>query len=211
MITKTRHRRTQAQRTEASDKAIFKAAIKLIAKEGPKDMSLAKLGKVAGFSGGLISYRFGTKSNMLKAVADRILRLWEKRVLNPALTGENALDDLKTFCRLYLESVAAKSDLIMAQYRLMNDSYSTHKELRSQFADCDNNARGFIIQLIERGLAAGEIDKSVDPHGFAVFFLAILRGTAVQYFVDETHVDLEQIAAMMADRVDGIAIANPST
>jgi len=91
-------RRTQAERTEASDKAMYKAAIKLIAKEGPANMSLAKLGKLAGFSGGLVSYRFGSKANMLQAVADRILELWERR-------NESALDDLKTLSKLYLASV----------------------------------------------------------------------------------------------------------
>jgi len=57
MSIQSKRRRTQAERTQASDKAIYKAAIKLIAKDGPQNMSLAKLGKVAGFSGGLISYR----------------------------------------------------------------------------------------------------------------------------------------------------------
>jgi len=204
MTTKSRQRRTQAERTEASDKAIFKAAIKLIAKEGPKDMSLAKLGKVAGFSGGLISYRFGSKSNMLKAVADRILELWEKRVLEPALSDESALVDLKTLGRLYFESVKRKSDLILALFRLMNDSYSTHKELKSKFSDWDNNARNVIVQLIEKGLASGEIKETVDSQGFAIFFIAILRGTAMQYFLDERNVDLDQIEAMISDLLDSI-------
>jgi len=137
MSIQTKRRRTQAERTQASDKAIYKAAIKLIAKDGPQSMSLAKLGKVAGFSGGLISYRFGTKSNLLKAIADRIFELWQRRVLEPALLGESALDDLKTLGTLYLKSVKTKSDLIMALFRLMNDSYSTHKELKSQFSEYD--------------------------------------------------------------------------
>jgi len=197
-------RRTQAERTEASDKAMYKAAIKLIAKEGPANMSLAKLGKLAGFSGGLVSYRFGSKANMLQAVADRILELWERRVLEPALSNESALDDLKTLSKLYLASVRKKSDLILAQFRLMNDSYSTHKELKQQFSSFDVKARAGMIKLIEQGQASGEIKKSVDAHGFSVIFIGVLRGTAVQYFVDEKNVDLDQASTMIFNILDTI-------
>jgi len=162
-------------------------------------MSLVKLGKVAGFSGGLVTYRFGTKSNMLKAVADRIFELWQRRVLEPALSGENAIDDLKTLGTLYFKSVKAKNDLIMALFRLMNDSYSTHKELKSQFSEYDNKARSIIIKLLEKGIASGEIKASIDPRGVAVFYIAILRGAALQYFIDEKNVDLKKIDSMVGD------------
>jgi len=201
MSTQTKRRRTQAERTQASDKAIYKAAIKLIALEGPHDMSLAKLGKVAGFSGGLISYRFGTKSNLLKAIAERIFELWQRRVLEPALLDESA-----SLGSLYLKSVKTKSDLIMALFRLMNDSYSTHKELKSQFSEYDNNARDIIINLLLKGVESGEIKNTIDLRGVSVFYIAILRGAALQYFIDETKVDLEQIERMIADMLDGLKV-----
>ncbi len=204
MTEKTSSRRTQAERTEASDKAIYKAAIKLIAKDGPANMSLAKLGKQAGFSGGLVSYRFGSKSNMLKAVADRILELWERRVLTPALLNESALVDLKMLCKLYLESVEAKSDLILAQYRLMNDSYSTHKELKKRFSKFDVRARSVIVELLEKGRASGEIKASVDADSFSILFIGMLRGTAMQYFLNEKNVDLNQVYEMISSILDAI-------
>jgi len=201
-------RRTQAERTATSDNAIYKAAIKLIAENGPNDMSLAKLGKVAGFSGGLISYRFGSKSNMLKAVADRIVELWKRRVLEPALQNESALADLKTFSKVYFASVKAKTDLMLSLFCLMNASYSTNKELQSQFSKYDENARRLIRKLVEKGIENGEIKKTVDPHAFAVIFIATFRGTAQQYFVDETNVDLDKIERMVADMLDVIKLNN---
>jgi len=202
MSSKPSLRRTQAERTEASDKAIYRAAIKLIAKEGPANMSLAKLGKSAGFSGGLVSYRFGSKGALLKAVADRILELWERRVLRPALAEKSVLTDLKTLAKLYLESVRSESDLILALFRLMNDSYSSHKELKKQFAEFDNQARGLMVSLIEKGRAAGEIRESIDPHGFSVLYIGMLRGTAMQYFISKKNVDLDLAHTMIADLVD---------
>jgi len=141
---------------------------------------------------------------LLKAIADRIFELWQRRVLEPALLGESALDDLKTLGTLYLNSVKTKSDLIMALFRLMNDSYSTHKELKSQFSEYDNNARNIIINLLEKGVECGEIKNNIDPRGVSVFYIAILRGAALQYFIDETTVNLEQIDHMTADMLDGL-------
>jgi len=154
MSSKPSLRRTQAERTEASDKAIFRAAIKLIAK------------------------------------------------VQPALADKSVLIDLKTLAKLYLESVRSESDLILALFRLMNDSYSSHKELKKQFAEFDNQARGLMVNLIEKGRAAGEIRESIDPHGFSVLYIGMLRGTAIQYFISKKNVDLDLAQTMIADLVD---------
>ena len=104
-------RRTQAERTAASDAAMFKAAIKLIASEGPSSMTLTKIGKESGFSGGLVSYRFGSKRNLLIATADRILELWQKRVIEPANLDSDTLEGLEMVVRLYFKAVRSRSDL----------------------------------------------------------------------------------------------------
>jgi AcrR family transcriptional regulator len=199
MPVKQTRRRTQAERTEASDKAMFKAAIKLIAKHGPANMTLAKVGKESGFSGGLVSYRFGSKTNLLKAVADRILERWETHILDSSGSDHSTLDDLEKIGKIYLDSVKTKSDLTMALFRLMNDSYSTHKELKPQFSDYDRKIRALVINIVEQGLVSGEIAKSVKPESFSVLFIAILRGTAVQYFIDARNVDLDQAQGMLSD------------
>ncbi len=60
-------RRTQAERIEATEEAMYLAAIKLIAKDGPNKMTLASLGKEAGVSPGLVNHRFGTENKLLQA------------------------------------------------------------------------------------------------------------------------------------------------
>ena len=185
-------RRTQAERTEASDKAMFKAAIKLIAKEGPEKMTLARIGKVAGFSGGLISYRFGSKQKLLEATAQRILDLWRERVLLPSMEEAQGIDFLEFTGRRYLQAVEAKSDLMLAQFRLMNESYSTCKELRPFFSDYDKEVRQGIVDILQPLQKTGEIDPEVNLDNFAVVYMGMLRGIAVQYFVDGKAIDLEE-------------------
>ena len=186
-----RKRRTQAERTAASDTALLKAAIKLIALEGPSGMTLAKIGKEAGFSGGLVSYRFGSKSKLLVAAAERILELWRSRVLQPANADEKSLEGLKRMVGLYFQAVRKKSDLMMAQYRLMNVSYSSYRELQPTYQESDRLIRALTVETVNNAVANGEARGDVDAESFAISLIGLMRGIAIQYFIDNTKIDLD--------------------
>lgn len=203
-------RRTQAERTEASDKAMYKAAIKLIAKEGPEKMTLAKIGKVAGFSGGLISYRFGSKQKLLEATAQRILDLWRERVLQPSLEEAQGIDFLEMIGKRYLQAVEAKSDLMQAQFRLMNESYSTCKELRPFFSDYDKDVRQGVVDILKPLQKTQEIDPKINLEDFAVAYIGMLRGVAVQYFVDGEVIDLDKAYKMIELTCERVLMKNRS-
>ena len=197
-------RRTQAERTAASDAAMFKAAIKLIASEGPSSMTLTKIGKESGFSGGLVSYRFGSKQNLLIATAERILDLWQKRVVEPANLDADTLDGLEMIVRLYFKAVRSRSDLMMAQVRLMNDSYSSYRELQPAFQEYDQQLRANIIDHIERARAKGEVKPDADAQTFAVTLMGMLRGIALQSFVDPKAINLDKAEQSAIDVIEAI-------
>jgi len=197
-------RRTQAERTAASDAAMFKAAIKLIASEGPSSMTLTKIGKESGFSGGLVSYRFGSKRNLLIATADRILELWQKRVIEPAKLDSDTLEGLEMVVRLYFKAVRSRSDLMMAQFRLMNVSYSSYPELQPAFQDYDKKLRANIVEHIDRARARGDVKAEADAHTFAIMLMGMLRGIAMQSFVDPKAVDLNKAEQSAIDIIESV-------
>ena len=197
-------RRTQAERTAASDAAMFKAAIKLIASEGPSSMTLTKIGKESGFSGGLVSYRFGSKRNLLIATADRILELWQKRVIEPANLDSDTLEGLEMVVRLYFKAVRSRSDLMMAQFRLMNVSYSSYPELQPAFQDYDKKLRANIVEHIDRARARGDVKAEADAHTFAIMLMGMLRGIAMQSFVDPKAIDLDKAEQSAIDIVESV-------
>ena len=188
-------RRTQAERTEASDKAMFKAAIKLIAKVGPHDMTLTMIGKEAGFSGGLVSYRFGSKSNLLIAVAERIAELWFSRVLSKFDSrGEQLIHDSVD---AYLDAVRKKSDLMLALFRLTNESYGTCPELLPVFRKFDQNAREGLARAAEQAIEDGQIKTAPDTNAIAAVLIGMLRGIAIQHFINSRAVDLDETAKVI--------------
>lgn len=185
-------RRTQAQRTAASDSAIFKAAMKLIAREGPNAMTMAKVGKEAGFTGGLVSYRFGSKSGLLKAVSEKILNDWEARLIPNANIEEAEIKGialLKEISNQYLNYIGKRTHFMVALHRLMNASYGTLPELLPYFEAYDEKIRGYVIKILE---SETRIKKDTNKEAFAICFIGALRGIAVQSFISKDNVDLNQ-------------------
>ena len=191
----TKRRRTQAERTAASDNAMFKAAIAIIAKEGPNNMTLAKVGKEAGYTGGLVSYRFGSKSGLLQAVSERIQELWLKKSLfSPELANLEGGERLKMNAAFYLESVAERSELMLALHRLIHASYGSFPDLLPYFQDFDERARSNIAEILEQ---TESLRADIDPRAFATIYLASLRGIAQMYFVNPAAIDLEATKTMI--------------
>ncbi len=195
-------RRTQAERTEASDNAMYKAAVTLIARDGPSKMTLSALGKTAGFSGALVSYRFGSKSNMLQATAKRILQLWRERMIEPALHSEPGLDNVKRMAQIYLSAVKARSDIMLAQYRLMHESYTAFTELRPIFEASDEQSRAEIVMQLKHAQLNGKIDPALDLEAFALSFVGTQHGIATQYFINPDAMDLDRVSRSLEYQID---------
>jgi AcrR family transcriptional regulator len=189
----TQRRRTQAERIAISDDALFKAAISIIAQEGPNKMTLANVGKTAGYTGGLVSHRFGSKIGLLKAVSERIVTLWTDRVLDsPRIKRHSGMDGLKMLADEYLNNLKKGSELMMAMHRLMNASYGNCPELRPYFQDYDQTLR---LKLAEELKENEELPPGFDAGAFAILYMASLRGIAQQFFISQGKFNLKAAKA----------------
>ena len=68
-------RRSQAERREEAERAILDAATRIVAAKGLDALTLADAGEAAGYSRGLPSHYFGSKADLLSAIAEYI-REW---------------------------------------------------------------------------------------------------------------------------------------
>jgi len=195
-------RRTQAERTSASDKAMLDAGVRLIAAQGSARTTLVQIGKESGFSGGLVSDRFGSKNGFLLAVAQHILDQWTERMSQPANSRRDGLDYLERHTGMYLKAVLSQSELLVAQYRLMNESYSGQEELRPFFQKFDKQVRRAVVEGLTQGVEAGDIDAAIDLDAFSAIFVGMLRGLAVQHFINRRSFNAESTRATMAQMFD---------
>src|ERR1039457_7321259 len=63
--------RTAQQRRDATERLLGKAARRLVAERGSRSVSLADVGRLAGYSSGIVSHHFGSKQRLLAAAVQQ--------------------------------------------------------------------------------------------------------------------------------------------
>jgi AcrR family transcriptional regulator len=180
----------QQQRTQRSTRALLEAAGELIADGGYEKMTLAAVGKRAGYSRGLVSARFGSKDKLLEALVQRITTVWTHRNVLPRTRGRSGLDAVLVI----LDAIRAQAErdprALRVLYALMFEALGPNTELRRHFAEFHRTMRADLIRLLRRGTRDGSVDRGADPEAEATLVIAGLRGIAYQWALDPNDVDL---------------------
>jgi len=185
-----RRRRTQAQRRELSDRRMLDAAFKLIERQGCSRTTLVEIGELSGYSHGLVSHRFGSKAELVRA-ATRRLQDEFARLLEPALAGLHGLKALIVIAENYLRTAAATDR--NAMYVLIGEALGPLREIRGEMAEADHKFRMVAQKLIEEGMRTGEIRSDVDPAAYAALVVGTLRGLVMQHLMKPPAFDLDRV------------------
>jgi AcrR family transcriptional regulator len=200
-------RRTQAERVEASDRALIAAAVQLIADRGYQRTTLAAIGDAAGYSRGLVTQRFGSKEGLLWAVLDRLFHSWVLRSAGPRVGDRVGVEALRAAIDAYLHLVETAPDSLRAYHALLREADGPVPEVRRRIAAVNRDERDGIAGWLRAGQAAGTVRGDLDVAAAAVTFLAVIRGVTTQWLLDPT-VDisgaLTQYAADL-DRTFGVS------
>ncbi|MGO9454211.1 MAG: TetR/AcrR family transcriptional regulator [Candidatus Binataceae bacterium] len=173
---------------------MMRAAIKLIARQGYFRTTLAEIGEESGYSQGLVSYRFGSKEGLLKALVDQITsRFWNDQ-MRPAIAGRRpGLDALCVMVDTYLKELVARESRLRALYVLMGEALGPVPEIRKVFAELNDRLRAVSEESIHVGIDEGQIRSDVDPVSEAAVCVALLRGVSMQWLVDPGCFDLATV------------------
>jgi AcrR family transcriptional regulator len=175
-------RRTQAQRTALSDARMLDAAVQLICERGTAGTTLKAVGERAGYSRGLASYRFGSKSGLFAFIIRSIGESWLHE-LRRAVLDTVGLQAIEAATDAHYEFVVDGADRIRAFYILWFDSIGPDPELKRVVAHIHERRRHDVAEWIEKGIAARSIDPGVDVEGTAEQFCAAIIGIVYQWLV----------------------------
>ena len=193
-------RRTQEERKAESERRIIRAAVELFAKQGYMKTTLIEVGKAAGYTGGLVSHRFGSKEGLLNAVIENATSRFFEDQLKPAIEGdhiESAEQALRNYISTYYEEVFIRESHIRALYVIMGEGLGAVPEVQPKIAQLNRAMRQRIAQIIERGIAAGEFNRNLDPQASAVLIAGLLRGVVMQYLADPRAFKKKEILPML--------------
>ena len=173
-----------------SHERMLDAAVALIARQGSSRTTLSEIGERSGYTHGLVSHRFGSKSALVRALIERLQHDFGKSI-EPALKGNDGLKALKLLCESYVRAAAEKEWLAM--YALIGEALGPVPEIRSDLARADENFRRSIKRHIEEGIRTGEIRAGIDSHSQSALIVATLRGLVIQRLLNPDAFKLEAV------------------
>lgn len=194
-------RRTQAERRDAAHRRMIRAAVRLIARQGYSQTTLAQVGIEAGYSSGLVSHHFGSKEGLLRELVRRIAVRFYQDQLRPATDVESGLAALEAMVDIYVDELQLRPERMRALYVLMGEALGPLSEINGLFAELNRDLRGVVADLIERGQATGEIRADVDRSTEAAVYVAMLRGVANQWMAEPSCFDLDVVRSSVKHAV----------
>ena len=198
-------RRTQVERKDDSEQKMIDAAIRLIAKKGMEGLTLGAGGIEAGYSRGLPSHHFGTKTELIRAVA-RTIKNKNFKDLASVTEGALGLDGLKKLVAYYFERDSAGSDNSKTVMALLcaslHDDFETAEITREHIAYwC-----GRIQLLYEEAISLGQVNSELDVSAQAALLFGTLRGTLLQFMVAPNQVSLVEASRALQFNLDSIRL-----
>ena len=187
-----RARRTQADRRHEAERALLDAAAELFAEQGVTQTSLAQIGERAGYSRGLANHHFGSKD----ALVDRLARRAQERFFHAmaevdAATGRDGIVRMVEAYLSHFEEPTAEGRSLLVMWGATFPGRSSV----AGFVEADQRARDAVAAWVVRGQEDGSVSSEVEPAGFAVALLGLVRGVAAQQLAEPAAIDTHRLRA----------------
>jgi AcrR family transcriptional regulator len=178
-------------RSELSTGKLLDAAAELIAEGGYERMTLAAIGKRAGYSHGLVTARFGSKEGLLWALVDRMVNDWRGGLLLPSVAGQSGITALHTMLDELEKSWHRSPERMRALYILMFEALLPVPLLHERMAELHDDLRRSVVEAIERSISDGSVGADIDSAAVARLIVGGLRGAVYQAMLDPDRVPIK--------------------
>lgn len=169
-------RRTQAERKAESDARMIATAIELFSERGYVRTTVNDIGTQAGYTGGLVSQRYGSKVGLLRAVLDDIYRHFTEQT-NTALKGTtSSLVQLEIWVDVFIKRISKPEGRVRALYAVIGESLGAVPEIQEPLTEFDTQTIEGVAGIIKRGIKAGEFRSDLKAKETATLLLALMRG-----------------------------------
>ncbi len=176
-------RPTQAERTALAEEKMVNATIELLNTTGMAGTTLIAIGERAGYSRGLASHHFGSKSGLFRKVLKQITLVWTQE-LERNLEGKSGLSAILASLDAHRDHLHHFPEHARAMYILWTGSFDPASEFKPNVIEFHRLQREAAAAWVIGGQKIGEIKQDVDPKGFGEQFYASLLGINYQWLVN---------------------------
>lgn len=172
-------RRTQAQRRASTEAALLSAAADIVVESGVGSLTLARVGERAGYSRGIVTHHFGSKTALIEAVARRA-QVGFVRDLEDLPPGRDRFLQLVDGYLAALEDTSPRRQAFVLLWAQATFDPTLGPILRER----DEQFRADLREDVSAGVAEGTMHPDLDSFAVAVAVLGQLRGVALQHLLD---------------------------
>jgi AcrR family transcriptional regulator len=195
-------RATQAERTALAEEKMVNATIELLNNVGLAGTTLNAIGETAGYSRGLATHHFGSKSGLFRKVLRHITAVWTEE-LESNLESKDGLDALLAALDAHRDHLLHFPHHARAMYILWSASFDPASEFKPNIVEFHRLQRATAAAWVLNGQEAGEVRPDVDPESLAEQFYASLLGINFQWLVNP---DIDLTASFDALKQNIIAL-----
>ncbi|MGM0359790.1 TetR/AcrR family transcriptional regulator [Streptomyces griseoaurantiacus] len=187
--------RTQKQRREEAEAALLDAAAELVAEQGLRALTLARVGERAGYSRGLVTHYFGSK----QALVERLARAAQSGFVPGLADLPPGPDRLLRLVDGYLAQQTKHERPLNRAFLLLWMEAATSPDLARLFADRTEAFRTDLREDLTAGIAEGTIRPDLPVEETTAAIVAQLRGIAIQLLVTPESLDLPALRVFLTD------------
>ncbi len=185
------------------------AAVQLICTHGTHQTTLQALGEASGYSRGLVTYRFGSKAGLFKAVLKHVSQQWIES-LTEAVGDKSGLDAVIATADAYYQFVLDAPMPIRAMNILFCEAAVPNSPLGPIVEKINERRREQLEAWIVDGQSDGTIDRDIDASVEAARFMGYVAGMTMMWMLSPRGVRFarahqsfrQQLKRMYAPRED---------
>lgn len=201
-------RQTQVERTAIAEEKMVNATIDLLNTAGLAGTTLIAIGDRAGYSRGLASHHFGTKSGLFRKVLKYITAVWSIE-LDDRVAGKTGLKAILGALDAHRDHIRDYPQHARAMYILWTGSFDPASEFKPNVAEFHRLQRETAAAWVAGGQKTGEIRRNVNPEGFGEQFYASLLGINYQWLVNP-EIDINSSIELLKQNIVALLRADKS-
>jgi AcrR family transcriptional regulator len=176
-------RLTQAERSALAEEKMVTATIELLNQAGLAGTTLSAIGERAGYSRGLASHHFGTKSGLYHKVLKHITAVWSA-ALEHKVGKQQGLAAILATLEAHGQHTLDVPEHARAMFILWSGYLDPASEFKPNVSEFHRLQRKVAEDWVRVGQGSGEINPAIDANKFGEQFYASLLGLNYQWLVN---------------------------
>jgi TetR/AcrR family transcriptional regulator, transcriptional repressor for nem operon len=175
---------------------ILQKAVELFNKKGYSGVSISDIMRATGLQKGGIYNHFQSKEELALNALDLAFNLVNQRFLNVLKGKTYAIERLEAIVSVYL-SFVIDEPLIPGGCPILNtaiESDDTNSALLLRTQEAMDSWRQLICQIIEKGIAGGEISQTVEADLVATIIISNLEGALMMSQLYKKRIHMERVS-----------------